>query len=174
MDYIDELQKLGFQGFFILTKDARPIVFRSYSDLLPPINDKSSHEISGLIATMIQIAGQLSQHLGLLRDVALHTFRLFIDYWDNLIFVLVFDEQHYMDFKTSDVLLLMKGTISLVKESFQIVISESDTFESTDLLVLQEHISSVLETIDSVLYESYTKMLQTLNLELYNTRFTNV
>lgn len=169
MDYVKELEKLGFEGFFVFTKNARPILLRSYSDTLPPITDKTSHEIAALISSMIKIAEQLSQHLGLLRDVALHTFRLFIDYWDDIIFVLVFNERHYLEYRTSELLLLMKGTISLVKEIFHVVISEAQNFGSQDLLTLpelaeQERFQPILETVDRVLHESYFKMIESLNL----------
>ncbi|MHA2363040.1 MAG: hypothetical protein ACXAC7_03720 [Candidatus Hodarchaeales archaeon] len=163
-----EFDSLGILGFFIFTRHATPIILRSYSDQLPPITDEASYQLSALISSMIQIAEKIVGG-SLLRDVALHTSRMFIDYWDELIFVLVYDEPSYMDYRTSDILSLMKGSISLVKDSFQILITETPDFNINEIHVLidtyRDKFKSLIESIDTVLYNSYFRMLESLNLK---------
>ena len=83
------LYNLGIEGFLILTRNGIPVLERFY-------NEKESYILCDSVLTawfLSALTRFIDDHVaGLLSDIGIHVYRLFFDYNEDLLFVIVYDE----------------------------------------------------------------------------------
>ena len=164
----EKLSSLGVKGFIVITKDGIPVLERIYDSSMDLGTD--TFLTAGFLSAFARFA---DEHVsGLLSDVGLHTYRLFFDYTEHLLFLLIYDEMKMGNLPVSNFLMLFKGTMSEIKslliEFFadQSDISLRQMIENPKSL---EALSKMLETVspqfDRILYKSHTMLIEMLETE---------
>lgn len=162
------LKELGIKGFMILTKAGIPIIERIYDSNL----DLGSDPLitAGFLSAFARFA---DEHVsGLLSDIGLHTYRLFFDYSESLLFLLIYDEMKMSNLPISKFLMLFKGTLSEIKSSIREFEGDLGSEEISFQKLLEnpkslENMSNILETVapqfDRILFKSHNLLMDLLD-----------
>jgi predicted regulator of Ras-like GTPase activity (Roadblock/LC7/MglB family) len=165
----DKLNLLGIKGFIIITKDGIPVIERIYDETLDIGTD--TFLTAGFLSAFARFA---DEHVsGLLSDIGLHTYRLFFDYDEHLMFLLIYDEMKMSDLPVSEFLMLFKGTMSEIKSlirEFFLEESRSSLKKMIENPKSLEALSSMLQNVspqfDRILFKSHNMLMKLIkNIE---------
>ena len=99
------LYESGIEGFLILTRNGLPVLERFY-------NENESYKLGDSVLTagfLSALTRFIDDHVaGLLSDLGMHVYRLFFDYNEDLLFILVYDEYKLSSLQFSELLTLFK------------------------------------------------------------------
>lgn len=164
-EYMSKLNELGIQAFFIVSENGFPIIDRIYNPSDLGVSGNRVETLTSMMSTVVRFNQNLIQN-GLLSDIGLHTSRIFFDYLQEIIFVLLVDENSLAHYELFNVQTILKGTISNVKSLFQSKLGMDDGIEDPDMMdieSLKENFGKdILEKVDEMIYTSYTELLQAL------------
>ena len=100
---------------------------------------------------------------GLLSDVGMHVYRLFFDYNEDLLFLIVYDEYKLSSLPLSEFLTLFKGTLSEIKSTFRELTTEFEIHSMVDNPFKLDKFSAFLKEIgpkfDRIIYKSHLLLL---------------
>ena len=163
-DYTKELSEYGIQGFFILTRDGHPLLERYYVQELSTTKD-NSFLIAGFLSAITRFAAEVIP--GLLSDIGFHTTRLHLEFTNELLLVLMYDEALLQEMTVRDARILMKGTLANLKLVLEIYLgSEVQTEETYNPLKidnLRNNLIAIKDKVDQILEKSYREAKDGLN-----------
>lgn len=155
----------GIQAFFIVTDNGLPLLNRVYKATeLGLEGDDKVESLTSMISTVVRFNQQLVKD-GLLSDIGLLTSRIYFDYLESIIFVLMVDERSLLEKRLSDIQILLKGTISTVKTKFQAELKRDLNVPETLTIELLQEIfgKDVVSVIDEYVYSSYKSLSNALS-----------
>ena len=164
------LYNLGIEGFLILTRNGLPVLERFY-------NENESYKLGDSVLTagfLSALTRFIDDHVaGLLSDIGIHVYRLFFDYNEDLLFVIVYDEFKLSNLPHSEFLTLFKGTLSEIKSTFRELTTEFDVKSLVDNPFKLDKLSAFLEEdlgpkFDRVIYKSHNLLMGIINDEETN------
>ena len=151
---------MGIQAFFIVSEAGFPLVDRVYRQTIFRQGGRVE-TVTSMMSTVVRMNHQLVQDT-LLSDIGLHTSRIFFDFIQELIFVLIVDENTLMKLELFNLQTIMKGTIANVKSLFQAKLA-NDVMELMDIESIREKFGeNILNEIDEMIYNSYNQLLNAL------------
>lgn len=157
-DSAEKIKKLGIHGFFIVTENGLPVLDRMYADNMV---DGRVETLTGMMSTVVKFNHKLVKD-GLLSDIGLQTSRIYFDFINSLIFVLVIEEKTILNYKLIDIQTLLKGTISNIKSLFQVKFGDISDPDALDIFSLKEIFGEdILNKVDQMILSSFIQ-LQTL------------
>ena len=154
------LYESGIEGFLILTRNGLPVLERFY-------NENESYKLGDSVLTagfLSALTRFIDDHVaGLLSDLGMHVYRLFFDYNEDLLFILVYDEYKLSSLPFSELLTLFKGTLSEIKSTFRELTIEFDIHGMVDnpfkLDKFSAFLNSIGPTFDRIIYKSHILLL---------------
>ncbi len=154
------LYKSGIEGFIILTRNGLPVLERFY-------NDNESYKLGDSVLTagfLSALTRFIDDHVaGLLSDLGMHVYRLFFDYNEDLLFIIVYDEYKLSSLPMLELLTLFKGTLSEIKSTFRELTIEFDIHGLVDNPFKLDKFSAFLNkigpTFDRIIYKSHLLLL---------------
>ncbi len=117
--------------------------------------------LSGVISTLVKFANDLNNSL--VTDLGLHTFRIFFDFFSDFMIFILFEEKKLLDVKLRNIQVLMKGTLSDIKDVFMVHLREQPLGSPDDLVSYRDLIDRISDTIDQILYDSFKRALRTIS-----------
>ncbi|OLS19467.1 MAG: hypothetical protein HeimC3_45470 [Candidatus Heimdallarchaeota archaeon LC_3] len=170
-----ELANFGIFGLYILTREGLPLIERNYKSLPGQSRKDGNNTVFGSDSLLVAgffsaIAKFASEKIsGLLSDIGFHTIRLFFDFTEELIFILVFDEMKLQMLPFFEIRTVCKGTISQVKQIFETYFSDEKdsgdkspisqiTRNMADLERLRDSFSKLYPQIDRILHKSFREV----------------
>ena len=117
--------------------------------------------LSGVISTLVKFANDLNNSL--VTDLGLHTFRIFFDFFSDFMIFILFEEKKLLDVKLRNIQVLMKGTLSDIKDVFMVHLREQPLDSPDDLVSYRDLIDRISDTIDQILYDSFKRALRTIS-----------
>ena len=170
----DDLANFGIFGLYILTREGLPLVERYYKNL-PGQSQKDGQNtafgsdsllVAGFFSAIAKFASEKIS--GLLSDIGFHTIRLFFDFTEELIIILVFDEMKLQMVPFYEVRTICKGTVSQVKQIFETYFGDEKgsekshlskiTHNMADLERVRENFSKLYPQIDRILHKSFREV----------------
>ena len=151
----------GVEGFIILTRNGLPVLERFY-------NEDEAYKLGDSVLT----AGFLSaftrfvdDHVaGLLSDIGLHTYRLFFDYTEELLFLIIYDEYKLSGLPIQEFLTLFKGSLSEIKSTFRELVAEFPMEELMDNPKKLEKLTAILNSVgpkfDRIINKSHSMIIK--------------
>ena len=160
------LYEKGIEGFLILTRNGLPVLERFY-------NENELYKLGDSVLTagfLSALTRFIDDHVaGLLSDIGMHVYRLFFDYNDDLLFVLVYDEYKLSSLPLSEFLTLFKGTLSEIKSTFRELTGEFDIKKFVDNPFKLDKFSEFLEELgpkfDRIIYKSHVMLMDIIQDE---------
>ena len=166
IDYGTDLNALGIKAFIIITKNGIPVMERIYDNNLDIGTD--TFLTAGFLSAFARFADE--QVSGLLSDIGLHTYRLFFDYSEHLLFLLVYDEIKLNKLPVGKFLMLFKGTMSEIKSlirEFFLEDSNESIMEMLEDPKALENLSTALGTVgmqcDRIIIKSHKMLMELLD-----------
>lgn len=163
-DFTKELSENGIQGFFVLTRDGHPLLERYYVKELNSAKD-NSFLIAGFLAAISRFAAEVIP--GLLSDIGFHTTRLHLEFTNELLLVLMYDEALLQDMSVRDARILMKGTLANLKIVLEMYlgseIQTEETYNPLKIDNLRNSLISLKENVDHLLEKSFKEVKEGLN-----------
>jgi hypothetical protein len=162
-----DLSDFGIYGLYILTREGLPLVERNYKGDSKTTFGSDSLLVAGFFSAIAKFASEKIS--GLLSDIGFHTIRLFFDFTEELIFILVFEEMKLQVLPFYDIRMMIKGTTSQIKAIFESYFGEEGSEDSpTDIEVItknmkklekiRENFSKLYPQIDKLLHKSYREV----------------
>lgn len=154
------LYEAGIEGFIILTRNGLPVLERFY-------NENESYKLGDSVLTagfLSALTRFIDDHVaGLLSDVGMHVYRLFFDYNEDLLFLIVYDEYKLSNLPFTELLTLFKGTLSEIKSTFRELTIEFEIHDMVENPFKLDRFSAFLQTIgpkfDRIIYKSHQLLL---------------
>ncbi|MFW9928672.1 MAG: hypothetical protein ACFFD1_04715 [Candidatus Thorarchaeota archaeon] len=172
-----DLANFGVFGLYILTREGLPLVERNYKSIL----GGNQKEVTGLTfgSDTLLVAGFFSaiakfateKISGLLSDIGLHVLRLFFDFTEELIFILVFDELKLQELPFYEIRTMLKGTLSQVKSIFETYFGEDkEDGKPSDIEILSKNIAELERLRDSLtrLYPQIDRLIHKSYREVFS------
>ncbi|MHA2362551.1 MAG: hypothetical protein ACXAC7_01240 [Candidatus Hodarchaeales archaeon] len=153
INHLKALCDLGMQGFLMVSRDGFPLIERSYQSEESLKDHQEVENYSAVVTAIIKFANDLTK--GLISDMGLHTSRLYFDFFsDYFVLIIIFDESKLLHFRLHEIQMLMKGTLSAIKDAFIIHLGEPG-FDSADLILYKDKMEELSSTFDEILYDSF-------------------
>lgn len=162
-----QLFECGIEGFLILSRNGLPVLERFY-------NENQSYKLGDSVLTagfLSALTRFIDDHVaGLLSDIGVHVYRLFFDYNEDLLFVLVYNEFKLSNLPHSEFLTLFKGTLSEIKSTFRELTTEFDGMRSLvenpfKLDKFSEFLDEIGPQLDRIIYKSHNLLMNIINQE---------
>lgn len=166
-----DLSNFGIYSLYILTREGLPLIERNYKGSSNSTFGSDSLLVAGFFSAIAKFASEKIS--GLLSDIGFHTIRLFFDFTEELIFILVFEEMKLQELPFYDIRMMIKGTISQIKGIFGSYFGEETSDgEQTDiekisknmpeLERIRENFKKLYPQIDRILHKSYREVIDLL------------
>ena len=154
------LYEKGIEGFIILTRNGLPVLERFY-------NESESYKLGDSVLTagfLSALTRFIDDHVaGLLSDLGMHVYRLFFDYNEDLLFIIVYDEYKLNSLPLSNFLTLFKGTLAEIKSTFRELTIEFDIHGMIDNPFKLDKFSAFLDEVgpkfDRIIYKSHNLLM---------------
>lgn len=163
------LYEKGIEGFIILTRNGLPVLERFY-------NENQDYKLGDSVLTagfLSALTRFIDDHVaGLLSDIGMHVYRLFFDYNEDLLFLIVYDEYKLNNLPLSEFLTLFKGTLSEIKSSFRELTGEFNLNGLTDNPFKLDKFSEFLEDMgprfDRIIFKSHNMLMEIIKEDVDN------
>ena len=158
------LYERGIEGFLILTRNGLPVLERFY-------NENESYKLGDSVLTagfLSALTRFIDDHVaGLLSDIGVHVYRLFFDYNEEMLFIIVYDEYKLSNLPLSEFLTLFKGTLSEIKSTFRELTGE---FELKTLVEnpfrldkFSEFLNEIGPKFDRIIFKSHNMLMNIIS-----------
>ena len=155
------LYEQGIEGFIILTRNGLPVLERFY-------NENESYKLGDSVLTagfLSALTRFIDDHVaGLLSDIGMHVYRLFFDYNEDLLFLIVYDEYKLSSLPLNEFLTLFKGTLSEIKSTFRELTTDFDIHGMLDnpfrLDKFSEFLNKIGPTFDRIIFKSHNILME--------------